>query len=257
MHHIRLIHWNAAEARPRAAMLRAAGYRADAAPLDAAAPISRLRANPPDAFVIDLTRLPSHGREVGHALRMSKSTRHIPLVFMDGEREKVARIRNLLPDAVYTSWDDFRGDLRRAIANPPAAPVVPKSPMDVYSGTPLAKKLGIKPGFTVALDGGPPAFEKLLDLPDGARVTRESRAARDLTLWFVRSRMELTKGIRRQVPRGEKGGLWIVWPKKTSALASDVGELEVRATGLAAGLVDYKVCAVDATWSGLRFTRRG
>ncbi|MBI3097318.1 MAG: DUF3052 domain-containing protein [Planctomycetes bacterium] len=129
--------------------------------------------------------------------------------------------------------------------------------MEAYSGTPLAKKLGIRPGSIVGLDGAPPDFEKLLDLPERATVTRNGKAARSLPLWFVHSRAELTAGIRRLVPLGEKGGLWIVWPKKTSTLATDVGELEVRQTGLGSGLVDFKICAVDETWSGLRFTRRG
>lgn len=257
MTQLRLIHWNADEARGRAALLKKAGYRVDASPLDAAGPIAALRASPPDAFVIDLTRLPSHGREVGHALRMTKSTRHIPLVFVDGEAPKVERIRKLLPDAVYTSWKAFRADLRHALAHPPSAPHVPPAPMEAYSGTPLAKKLGIRPGSIVGLDGAPPDFEKLLDLPERATVTRNGKAARSLTLWFVHSRAELTAGIRRRVPLGEKGGLWIVWPKKTSTLATDVGELEVRQTGLGSGLVDFKICAVDETWSGLRFTRRG
>lgn len=257
MQTLRLIHWKAAEARERAVQLRAAGYRVDAAPLDKARPIAALRAQPSDAFVIDLTRLPSHGREVGQALRMTKSTRHIPLVFVDGEPAKVDRIRKLLPDAVYTTWNAFKGDLRRAIARPPTSPIVPGSPMDAYAGTPLPKKLGVKPGHVVGLDGAPPGFEKILTLPGGAKITRQARACRDLTLWFVRSRRELEKGIRARVPRGANGGLWIVWPKKTSSLASDVGEVEVRRTGLALGLVDYKICAVDATWSGLRFTLRG
>jgi hypothetical protein len=110
----------------------------------------------------------------------------------------------------------------------------------------------------VALDGAPEDFgETLGALPAGVALIRDPARERDLTLWFVRSRSELEDGIRDMVPFGRKGGLWIIWPKKASGVASDVSQTVVREVGLAAGLVDYKVCSVDATWSGLRFTLRG
>jgi hypothetical protein len=124
-----------------------------------------------------------------------------------------------------------------------------------YSGTPLPKKLGIKEGTRVALIGAPPGFD-VGPLPAGALLRRGARGAADLTLWFVRSRKELAAGVRAMVPRSEDSGLWIVWAKKTSPLAGDVNENDVRDTGLAAGMVDFKVCAVDLDWSGLRFNRR-
>jgi hypothetical protein len=124
-----------------------------------------------------------------------------------------------------------------------------------YSGTPLAKKLGIKAGSQVRLAGAPAGFEELVgDLPQGAHMLRQDAAAASLTLLFVRSARALEAGLARVLPAAG-GGLWILWPKKGSALASDVSEREVRAAGLAAGLVDFKVCAVDQTWSGLRFSR--
>lgn len=125
-----------------------------------------------------------------------------------------------------------------------------------YSGTPLPKKLGIKPGARVLLTGAPPEFESLLEpLPPGAAIARRAGGAPDLTLLFARTRAELD---RRLAPAIEAmgAGLWIVWPKKSSGMARDLGEGEVRARGLEAGLVDYKICAVDATWSGLKFARR-
>jgi hypothetical protein len=127
-----------------------------------------------------------------------------------------------------------------------------------YSGTPLPRKLGIKEGTRVALVGAPPGLETTLgDLPDGARVRRGAKGAADLTLWFVRSRAELASGMRGMTLRGKASGLWICWAKKTSPLAGDVSEGNVRTTALAAGLVDFKICAVDADWSGLRFNLRG
>lgn len=123
------------------------------------------------------------------------------------------------------------------------------------SGTPLPKKLGIKEGTRVALIGAPPGFN-VGELPLGAVVRRGAKGKAELTLWFVHSVRELTTGARAMVPRSEGSGLWIVWAKKTSPLASDVTETDVRRVALAAGMVDFKVCAVDHDWSGLRFNRR-
>lgn len=147
-----------------------------------------------------------------------------------------------------------RKDLRRANANPSAAP---SSRLAGYSGTPLPKKLGIKPDSTTALVGAPQGFRKTLGgLPEGARLQNEFRGEEDLAIWFVRSRAELTRGMKPMAGRRDQGKLWIAWPKKTSKLTADLGEADVREAGLAAGLVDFKVCAIDADWSGLLFTRR-
>ena len=121
----------------------------------------------------------------------------------------------------------------------------------------MVKKLGIKPESALALDGAPERFEQLLTgLPEGARVARSTTASRDLTLWFVRTREELDDRIRHMGAHADRGGLWILWPKKRSGVKSDLSQNVVRAVGLAAGLVDFKICSVDKTWSGLRFTVR-
>jgi hypothetical protein len=130
--------------------------------------------------------------------------------------------------------------------------------MDGYSGTPLAKKLGIRPGSRVALLGAPLGFETTLEgLPDGVQFQKRATGRPDLILLFVRNYAELDRTLpRTQRALGERAGVWIVWPKKTAASNSDLTQKTVRATGLAAGLVDYKICAIDATWSGLLFSRR-
>lgn len=217
--------------------------------------------------MIDLTRLPSHGREVGVAIRVTKGSRHVPLVFVEGDPEKVARIRQILPDATYASWRGIRGALRVALTRPPGDPVVPASRLVGYSGTPLPRKLGVAEGIMTTLIGAPPRFEALLgNLPEGASVRRRSAALassgsgageRELRLWFVRGRAELQRGIRTMAARTGPRGMWICWPKQTSGIAADLTDRVVRGAGLANGLVDYKVCAVDETWSGLKFRRRG
>jgi hypothetical protein len=124
-----------------------------------------------------------------------------------------------------------------------------------YSGTPLVTKLGIKPGARVALLGAPAGFRReLVGLPPDVALTARVTKVPDLMVWFVKSARELDSGVARRA-REMGQGLWIAWPKKASALASDISESEVRAAGLAHGLVDYKVCAINETWSGLKFAR--
>jgi hypothetical protein len=129
-----------------------------------------------------------------------------------------------------------------------------------YSGTPLTKKLGIKPDHRVALIDAPAHFEETLgDLPTGAEVFEDfnARTAFDVILFFTKSDKDLGKQFQKVAKRlSPAGGLWIAWPKKTSGVTTDLTENRIREIGLAAGLVDNKVCAVDETWSGLRFVIR-
>lgn len=124
-----------------------------------------------------------------------------------------------------------------------------------YSGTPLWRKLGIREGWTVALVGAPEGFT-IDALPAGATTRRSAAGQADLTVWFVRSRAILERRIDSMSGRAASCGLWIAWPKRTSRLASDLSDEVVRRTALANGLVDFKVCAIDSDWSGLRFNER-
>jgi len=253
---VHLIHWHAAEAKQRAKMLRHAGFQVDVH--TDAAPLRAIRENPPDAFVIDLSRRPSGGRDVAIWLRQRKATRGVPIVFAGGDPEKVAQVRELLPDAGYAEWRRIRGVLRRAIGNPPADPVVAGA-MDGYSRTPLPKKLGIRAGSVVALLGAPADFaRKLGPVPDDVQFRTQARGGpADVILLFAKSHA----GLERRFPAAaralaEGGGLWIVWPKKASGVATDLTQPAVRAFGLGRGFVDYKICSVDETFSGLLFARR-
>ena len=129
-----------------------------------------------------------------------------------------------------------------------------------YSGTPLAKKLGIKSGHVVGLSGAPEGFEALLaGLPEDAILERgvQKRGPYDVLIAFVTSRAELAKKLAVLRPKlAEHGGLWFAWPKKSSGVVSDMTEDAVRAAALAMDLVDNKVCAIDETWSGLRLVVR-
>jgi hypothetical protein len=129
-----------------------------------------------------------------------------------------------------------------------------------YSGTPLVKKLGIKPNQRIALVSAPADFDATLgDLPEGVDVQRDMRGSGKLDIihFFVDSRAELARTFASLACRlTPAGGLWISWPKQASGVKTDLNENIVRAIGLDAGLVDNKVCAVDETWSGLRFVIR-
>lgn len=253
---VRLIHWNEAEAAERAERLTKLGYRVEFDPPDPAL-MKALRSDPPAAVVIDLSRLPSHGRDWGTAMRTNKSTSQIPLVFVDGAPEKVERVKNMLPDAVFTSWSRVRSALKKAIAAPPKNPVRPHSQLAGYSGTPLPKKLGIKADSVLTLVGAPRGFEATLGaLPDGVKVRNQARGKTDLVIWFPGSLGDLCDRIDRIAGLSENGDVWIAWPKQASRIPTDLTQAVVRETGLARGLVDYKICAIDQNYSGLRFTRR-
>lgn len=240
--------WNEADAGARAAALRVLGYDVDASPVQT--PFRDLVPEGTRAVVIDLSRLPSHGRDVGVALRTAKRTRHVPIVFAGGAPEKVERVRELLPDAVFVPWERISGALRKA--KPLRHPIVPSSNLAGYASTPLPRKLGIKEGTFVALVGAPEGFEALLGA-DGV-IRRGNRGRRDLTIVFVHD-ANVEDAWDRLARDANVDDVWLVWAKKASPLHAGVTQALVRKPGLARGFVDFKVCAVDETWAALRFKR--
>jgi CheY-like chemotaxis protein len=251
---VRLVHWNDDEGLERQQELEALGFEAQ---FDAGAGgqqiIRALRANPPDAVVIDLSRIPSHGREIAYTLRNAKSSRHIPIVFVGGEPDKVAKTKTYIPDAAFTTWGRIKTALPKAIAKPPAAPVVPNH---LSWGKPTVGKLGVKPGFTVALLASPKGFADTLK-PWPAKVTLTARPdpKADLFLCFARSEQELHAHLLA-LKVADRQTAWLLWPKKASGVKTDLDGNVVRTTGLDAGWVDFKICSVDDTWSALAFKRR-
>jgi hypothetical protein len=127
-----------------------------------------------------------------------------------------------------------------------------------YSGTPLARKLGIQPEMRVGLISAPEGFDAVLgELPPGVTVRRRLQGRFDVIVAFCTQRVELERRLPAwRAALASDGGLWLAWPKRTSGVATDLGDGAVRELGLGAGLVDNKVCAIDATWSGLRFVYR-
>ena len=256
MKRVRLVHWKPEEAAPLAESLRDAGYRVDYDQRVDYHVSQAVRAEQPAAVVIDLSRLPSHGREVGTFLRGGKATRHIPLVFVNGAPEKVDAVRAKLPDAVYTTTARLRSALRMAIAQAPASPVVPAQMMERYAGRSVAQKLGIAADSKVALFDAPPDYARALgELPAGVTLLEHPRERCDVTLWFVRDPAAYHACLGRMKARAGESKLWILWPKQKpkSAAPAAINQQVVRDSAIAVGLVDYKVCAFNETWSALAF----
>jgi len=130
--------------------------------------------------------------------------------------------------------------------------------MPGYSGTPLPKKLGIKDNFGVHFVNAPKDVQSELKAAlANCKVVRDGKASLDFAMIFSKSKTELSKEFKRVSSQlAPAGMLWVSWPKKSSGVATDVDESVVRNIGLAAGLVDVKVCAVTDVWSGLKFVRR-
>ena len=127
-----------------------------------------------------------------------------------------------------------------------------------YSGTPLPKKLGIKEGHDVAFVAAPSDFREALgELPGGVRVKSRATGPLDVIVLFVTRRAELEKRFDRlRAAMDPAAGFWVAWPKRASGVDTDMTEDVAREVGLAKGLVDNKVCAIDETWSGLRLVIR-
>jgi CheY-like chemotaxis protein len=250
---IRLVHWNEADGLERQKQLEALGFQTVFDFGDSLFAARRIKASPPDAVVIDLSRIPSHGREVAHSVRATKATRHLPIVFVGGEPEKVEKTRQFIPDATFTTWGRIKTALAKAIAKPVKSPVVPDH--NAW-GKPTVAKLGVKPGFKVALLGSPKGFaDGLKPLPQRVTFTARPEADADIYICFAKTAPELQAHLLAM--RGaDRQTLWLAWPKKASGLKTELDGNVVRETGLRGGWVDFKVCALDDIWSGLAFKKR-
>lgn len=259
MKRIRLIHFHAEEAMERTARLASLGHEVAGDVLrDGASWVKDVRHRRPDGVVIDLSRLPAHGREIGRSMRLSAGLRNTPIVFVGGDPEKVARVRELLPDATYTSWERIGPDLSRTLAAPPEKPHVPPDHPGADSGRPLVEKLGFKPGMAVALVDAPKDVAAALEsqAPEGATFRHDLRGRCDLAVCFVTQPETFARRMETLVGRLRLHAFWIAWPKQGSGVASGVNQNDVRAAAQAAGYVDAKICRIDEVWSGLRFVRR-
>lgn len=241
-----VIHRNTAEAGERASRLRALGFDATAYLSLGTKGFRGIRQDPPHAILIDLTRLPSYGKAMGVLLRQHKSLGGIPLVFMEGDPEKTAQVRAVLPDAVYATWAKVEAAIRKAILQAPKEAAPPRQ-----ADTPLLTKLGIGEQTCVAVLHPPDGFE----LP-GVRSQKQVGEA-DVVMIFFRSSIALGRELPAVAGMMRKGRrVWVLWPKKASGAAGDLTMVRIREMASTFGLVDYKVCAVDKTWSAMTLGKR-
>jgi len=247
-----LLSSNAPEAATILKLLRGTKFQVDYDEKFRPALLRAWREDPPFAFVIDLSRLPSHGREIAVALRQSPRTRPVPIIFVNGEADKVKAIRGVLSDAKYCTIEDLVETLRTAQPLPDAT--TPAAMMDRYALRTAVQKLGITEKSRVVLVEAPQNATAVLgNLPRGAQFVEEDG---DVTLCFATSPDELRAAMSDLRKLAAKTKLWILWRKKSAPGHSGVTEPLVRETGRDLGLVDYKICAVDKTWSAMLFARK-
>jgi len=247
-----VIHRKPGIAVERAQRLCSEGLEAVAYPAVGPRGFREIRANPPDAILIDLTELPSYGRVMAVLLRQQRSTRNIPLVFLKGDPEKAARVREVLPDAVFATLPNLAAVILRAIERAPAEGAAPN-----VADIPLAKKLRMEEGSVVTILEAPPNIREILGaLPKGVRLEKKLQNA-DLVLLFVKSAAALNRALPRLAEHITPGRtLWVCWPKRTSSIPCDLTLVSIREMVSHNGMVDSKICAIDATWSGAAITPR-
>lgn len=255
MRRVRIVHWRKEEATPLVEAVRASGFAAEYDGESNGRDVTRaIRAAPPDVIAIDLSCLPSHGREIGVWVRSIKLTRQIPLVFVNGEEAKVARVREMMPDAIYTTTARIGAALKKAFKVQPESIVVPAPMMQRYAGRTTAQKLGIAPRSVVTVLDAPRGYAALLgQLPEGVEVAEGSDTVHPVTLWFVTDYDVLLASLPRMRAIAAKTKLWIAWRKGSQGRVS---QNAIREAGIEGGLVDYKICSLDPQWSGILFARK-
>jgi CheY-like chemotaxis protein len=241
---VQLLNSEAGEAKLLIKQLRASGYTVGGHDEGS---VRALRQSPPHALVIDLARSPAHGRHLAMWMRSQESIRSIPIVFVDGDAEKVEKIRAELPDAIYTSRAKLASALKRA--KPLASPALG------YGNRTIAQKLGIRDGTRVAVIGAPPGYANLVGpLPPGASLEEDPEEALPVTLWFVHDpEVYLAELPRMRQLAAARSRLCVIYPKQHTAHKGRDGRITqsfIREFAEAMGLVAYRTCSVNKSWSG-------
>ncbi len=248
-----VIHWRAEEAGPLIEVCRKAGLTAEHLEGGGIDVCRAVRAKLPDVVLIDLSRLPSHGREVGRWLRRTKATRAIPLVFVGGDPEKVDKVREIHPGSLFCDLKDAGRVAKRAVNAGPQEDVAVRDVTELYRERSAAQKLGIKAGAQVCVKDAPRGFPELLGvLPNDVEFQEEPAP---LTLWFVEEPDALMESLNAMRQCAGRTKLWVLWRKGVKA-RDGLTQNSIREALHDVGLVFYKICAVDARWSGMLFSRK-
>lgn len=253
---LHLLHWNQSEAEERAARIEKLGYPVTFS-FETRQFAQRLREGLiPALFVIDLTRLPSHGRVVAGALAGRKAARDVPILFVGGQPEKVQAALDTVPRATASTWQELESGITRALASP--FPAAPRQTPAIAGSGPLGKKLGLKPGMRVLLIGPPDGYGEIMaSLGEDLEIAGDNlRALADIVFWFVRSLDDLDRGLGWFATRAAQCRVWIAWPKQAGALRCDLTLPVIRTAAREFGLVDYKIVSLDKQWSSSAFSPR-
>jgi hypothetical protein len=244
-----LVHWKAEEARPLIERLERAGYDVHYGDEKKPLRVSELKKLDPWAAVVDLTRLPSQGKYWAAELRES-SLRHLPILFVDGDAQRVERVRAAIPDAEYVSVDELVAALMKV--EPVAHPVQPERMM--ASTRSAALKMGVKASTRVGVYDAPRGYAKVIgELPSGAVLEESPAEIAPVSVWFVRDAEAYLAGLRAMKKIAAKSKLWVVYPKQKKGATQGITQFTLREAAIEIGLVDYKICRVDETWTGMAF----
>ncbi len=248
---VRVIHWKPAEAGPLLEALRVAGAEPEYDGCGSTPELNRvIRFNPPDIILIDLSRLPSHGISMANWFGRTKALRDIPLVFVNGAEDKVAKLRESIPDALCVGMKDLRQALKKARPST-AAPV---SVMAQYKTRTAAQKLGLDTGGSIAVIDPPRDYLAALGaLPEDVEIDEDPDRPCDTTLWFIHDPEAFLVALRPMWRLAGHSRLWILWRKGGT---NGITQNSIREAGKEANLVDYKICAVNKDWSAMLFTRK-
>ncbi len=234
----------------RAEELSALGYRVVGGPWSSPV-IIRKKVELPCAVVIDLSRSPSTGRDIAVAMRSHRALVNVPFILVEGEPDKIATIKKLLPDAIATTWPRIGATLVKARA---------ASLHRVGSSFRCSRPTKENPGGEARHQAGnhrrigkfSAEFRRDARHASRWRENPPRKSSRDLTLWFVRTNDELRDRIVAMKPHAASGRLWIIWRKGAETLNQNI----IRKAALDSGLVDFRISRIDDEWSGLRFTLR-
>jgi len=251
---VRLIHWNATEAEPLIALLKRAGHTVDYDAKFTSAMFKEIRTSPPDAMVIDLTRMPSHGRYVAFSMRQSPKTRQVPVVLVDGDPDKVAITKRQVPDMFFTTRAKLLTAIKAAQKQRLANPIAPGRLFSYHPRT-AAQKMGIGKGARIGVIDGPRDYERVIgEVEEGVEFVEGAQAGCTVLVWFLHDPDAYLEMLPRMRAHLSKMRLWALWRKGGTTKEGAVTPLLIREAAKEFGMIDYKVCSVDKTWSGIALT---
>ncbi len=250
MARVLLVHWKQEEAEPLVERLREWGHEAAWRGMRQGKEkkVHSARRHGAEIVVFDLARMPVYSKYHAELIRKTKSTAHIPFVFVGGQEEKVARLRALYPDETFTQWNKLRTVLRKLPSKGGAARKAPEAGAEAPRQ--LWQKMGLRSGMRVHLHHAPREFFAALgEVPADVEFGEEAQGAQ-LSAFFVADWQAFGMALQEIVTRAALTPVWVFYRKGI------VKSTELRAALLELFLVDYKICAVNANWAGILVRRR-